>query len=242
MPQGVHFLFSPGVRRSEPVPNVGVQSTPAGGEGEGEREWEMEVRSQRGQVMPRGAEDGTRVPCCCGVHCSGRGRGPSIAFFYGAIASPTTSLVPFPPLPFLRLLFLSGPEVGRSGCFVTGSNPPLHTLCGHRLRWIPQAYAFGVCFLSFFWPPFFSTRWTLAVVCGRALWLGWWSFRGNGFVGSSPCEAAVVDSPLRLQLSGNLPHQCHRQALADGLHGVVFCSSMEVGRGSVCDLEEDRLG
>jgi len=62
------------------------------------------------------------------------------------------------------------------------------------------------------------------------------------FVGSSPCEAAVVDSPLRRQLSGNLPHQCHRQALADGFHGMGFCPSMEVGRGSVCDLEEDRLG
>jgi len=31
------------------------------------------------------------------------------------------------------------------------------------------------------------------------------------FVGSSPCEVAVVDSPLRRQLSGNLHHQCHRQ-------------------------------
>jgi len=28
----------------------------------------------------------------------------------------------------------------------------------------------------------------------------------------------------------------------DSLHGVGFCPFMEVGRGSVCDLEEDRLG
>jgi len=64
-------------------------------------------------------------------------------------------------------------------------------------------------------------------VCGWYLWLGWWSVRGNGFVGSSPCEAAVVDSPLRRQMPGNLPHQRHRQALAGGLHGMGFCPSME---------------
>ena len=115
----------------------------------------------------------------------------------------------------------------------TGS-APLSTRC------VDTAYG-GYLRRVFFWALlcgfFFCTWWTLAVVwcgCLLALVVGLWQW----FVGSSPCEAAVVDAPLRRQLSGNLPHECHRQALADGLHGVGFCPAMEVGRGSVCDLEE----
>jgi len=54
---------SPGVsgtvRRSEPVHNMGMQSTPAGEE-------------------PEEAEDGTHVPCRC-ILIGGQGHGPSIA-------------------------------------------------------------------------------------------------------------------------------------------------------------------
>jgi len=145
------------------------------------------------------------------------------------------------PFPFFFFFFFRGlrwaGQVALGLALLPHSTHCVDTDCGGYLRRVPSVCAFFL----FFRPPFFPTRWTLAVVCGWALLLGCRLFRGNGFVGSSPCEAAVVESPLRRQLSGNLPHQCHRQALEDGLHGVGFCPSMEVGRGSVCDLEEDRL-
>ena len=159
-------------------------------------------------------------------------------FIYGAIVGPTTPLVvlPFPFFFFLGLGWAGQVALGLA--LLPHSTHCVDTACGGYLRRVPSACAF------FFKASFFFLHQVNLGGCVRWLvslaWLvvGSWQW----FVGSSPCEAAVVDSPLRRQLSGNLPHQCHRQALADGFHGMGFCPSMEVGRGSVCDLEEDRLG
>jgi len=151
-----------------------------------------------------------------------------LCFLCGCSQSYHLLVVSFPSLPFL--LFFGLRWAGQVAFGLV--------LLPHSTHRVDTAVdTLGLCLSVCFFGPFFDQ-----VVCGWSLWLGWWSGRGNGFVGSSPCEAAVVDSPLRRQLSGNLALQCHKQALAERLHGVGFCPSMEVGRGSVCDLEEDRLG
>jgi len=63
------------VRRSEP----GHKFRSAKHTGGGGRLWGLEWRSQKGNVMPRWEEEGTRAPWYCDDHVSGIGHGPSIA-------------------------------------------------------------------------------------------------------------------------------------------------------------------